>query len=130
MSRIEVTDKDVTFNYGRKKRQLMTLGIDEFIGRFLHHIPQPRAVLVRSYGLYSPNKKSELEKCREILDQEPIEEPEEIRWQDCFADSDKHPELCPICGKRLVMSSVLKPGGLIPRPGEPPLQEPYFKEAA
>jgi hypothetical protein len=101
----KVTEKDVTFNYGRKKRELMTLGIDEFIDRLLRHVPQPKAVLVRCYGLYSPSKKGELEKCRELLGQEPIES-EKIHWQDCFEDSNDHPERCPICGKRLVMTRL------------------------
>jgi hypothetical protein len=127
---VKVTDKDVTFNYGRKRRQLMTLGIDEFIGRLLQHVPQPKAVLVRSYGLYSPNHRGELEKCRKLLGQEPIEEPEKIRWQDCFADGDNHPELCPVCGKRLVTTSVLKPGSMMPQPNSPPLLKPDLQEAA
>jgi hypothetical protein len=127
---IEVTDSNVTFNYGRKRRELMTLPINEFIERFLEHIPQPNAILVRSYGLYSVNKRGELEKCRELLGREPIAEPQKIKWQDCFEDSNNHPELCPICGKRLVMTSILKPTGMIPYPGAPPLLMPYLKEAA
>jgi len=127
---IVVTDNKVTFNYGRKKRELMTLPINEFIHRFLEHIPQPNAILVRSYGLYCQNKKQELQRCRELLGQQPIEEPENIQWQDCFNDSDNHPELCPICGKRLVMTSILKPTGMIPHQSAPPLLMPYLKEAA
>ena len=127
---IKVADNKVTFNIGRKKRELITLPIDEFIDRFLNHIPKPNAVLVRSYGLYSRNKRDELEKCRVILGQEPIEEPENIKWQDCFKDSDNHPERCPICGKRLVMSATHKPTGMIPYRGVPPSLMPGLKEAA
>jgi hypothetical protein len=127
---IEVTDNNVTFNYGRKKRELMTLSINEFIHRFLKHIPQPNTILVRSYGLYSVNKRGELEKCRELPGCDSIAEPQKIKWQDCFEDSNNHPELCPICGKRLVMTSILKPTGMIPYPGAPPLLMPYLKEAA
>jgi len=71
-----------------------------------------------------------LERCRAFLGQEPIEEPENIQWQDCFEDSNDHPELCPICGKRLVMTSILKPTGMISNQGAPPLLRPYLKEAA
>ena len=127
---IEIRTGKVTFNYGRKKRELMTLSINEFIQRLLQHIPLKRAILVRSYGLYSPNKKGDLEKCRKFLGQESIEELEKIEWQDCFEDSKDHPELCPICGKRLVMTSLLKPTGMIPHQGAPPLLMPYLKEAA
>jgi len=127
---IKVSDKKVAFNVGRKKRELMTLAIDEFIDRLLKHIAQPNAVLVRSYGLYSRNKKDELERCRGFLGQEPIEEPENIKWQDCFKNSDNHPERCPICGKRLVTTATIKPTGMIPHPGVPPSLLPHLKEAA
>jgi len=29
-----------------------------------------------------------------------------IKWQDCFSKSQDHPELCPICSKRLVMTQI------------------------
>ena len=125
-----LTDSKVTFNIGRKKRELMTLGIDEFIDRLLKHVPKPNSVLVRSYGLYCQNKKQQLQQCRQLCGQQPIEEPDSLEWQDCFKDSDDHPELCPICGKRLVISSIHKPTGMIPHQGAPPLLMPYLKQAA
>ena len=127
---IKVADNKVTFNIGRKKRELMTLATDEFIDRLLKHVAKPNAVLVRSYGLYCQNKKQELQKCRELCGQQPIEEPQSIQWQDCFNDSDNHPEQCPICGKRLVMTSILKPTAMMPHQSAPPLLMPDFKEAA
>lgn len=127
---IRIADNKVTFNIGRKKRELMTLGIDEFIDRLLKHVPKPNAVLVRSYGLYCQNKKQELQRCRELCGQQPIDEPQNIQWPHCFTDSSDHPELCPVCGKRLVIISSLKPTGMIPHQGAPPLLMPYLKEAA
>jgi len=47
-----------------------------------------------------------------------MEEPEAIQWQDCFKDTSNHPELCPVCGKPLVVTSVLNPTGMIPHSGE------------
>ena len=108
----------------------MTLPIDEFIDRLLKHIPKPNAVLIRYYGLYCQNKKNELERCMVFLGQEPIEEPESIQWQDCFKESDNHPERRPICGKRLVITATHKPTGMIPYPGVPPSLMPYLKKAA
>lgn len=127
---VKVCENKVTFNYGRKKRELMTLTINEFIERFLQHIPQPNAILVRSYGLYANGKGGELATCREILGQEPIEDAVDVKWQDCFAKSENHPELCPICGKRLVVSAIFKPARMIPYSGAPPLIQPHLKEAA
>ena len=126
---VGVRDNKVTFNYGRKKRELMTLPVDEFIGRFLQHIPDSNAILVRYYGLYAPSKKDDLLKCREQLGQGPVEEPAKITWQDCFKDDSKHPELCPVCGKRLVISSIVNPTKMVARSGAPPKRKP-LKEAA
>ncbi len=106
---IGIKDNQVFFHYGRKKREVMSLPIPEFIERFLQHVPLPNAVLVRSYGLYSPVKKEALLQCRLLLGQGPINLPQKIKWQDCFKDSKDHPELCPICGKHLVCSTILSP---------------------
>jgi len=97
---------------------------------FLKHVPKPNAVLVRSYGLYCQNKKDELEKCRAFLGQQPVEEPQTLDWQDCFKDSNDHPELCPICGKRLVMTTIHKPAGMLPHQSAQALLKPHLKEAA
>ena len=55
---VKIQDSEVTFNYGRKKPEFMTLSIDEFIERFLQHVPEPNAILVRSYGLVLPGQKA------------------------------------------------------------------------
>jgi hypothetical protein len=127
---IQVGDNAVIFNYGRKKPKFMTLGISEFIERFLQHIPPPNARWVRAYGLYSPSKTEALDKCRALLGQDPAEKPEKIQWQDGIKDSEDHPELCPICGKRLIRGSDIKPTGMIPYPGAPPLLALYLRQAA
>ena len=127
---VGIADNKVTFNIGRKKPELITLAIDEFIERLLKHVPKPKAVLVCSYGLYCQNKKDELERCRAFLGQQPIEELENLEWQDCFKDSNDHPGLCPICGKRLVMTALVKPTSTVSDPISAPLQLPYVKEAA
>ena len=119
----------VTFNYGRSKPKFMTLPIDEFIERLLQHVPQPNALLVRSWGLYSQRQKENLEECRKMLNQPPVEEPETVLWQDCFKDSNTHPELCPVCGKALIPLKELHPIGMIPHSGRPP-PIPDLKEAA
>jgi hypothetical protein len=81
---VEIGDNAVTFNYGRKKPKFMTLSINEFIERFLQHIPPPNARWVRAYGLYSSSKTDALDKCRALLGQDPVEKPEKIKGQDGF----------------------------------------------
>lgn len=126
---VKIEDGKVTFNYGREKVELMTLPTGEFIGRFLQHIPLPNSILVRSYGIYAPSKRDGLSLCREILGQGPVKEPDFIDWQSSFEESDDHPELCPICGKRLICTAVVPPSSMPQHTGEPPPIEGYKKAA-
>ena len=58
-------------------------------------------------GLYNPVKKVQLEILREGFDQDPIDDPEFLDWQTyCEGREDDHPELCPICGKRLINRAI------------------------
>lgn len=127
---VAIKNGEVTFNYGRKKPLYMTLSISDFIERFLQHIPEPNAILVRAYGLYSPRQKKDLENCRKILGQPPIEDPLELKWQDCFKNSDQNPDICPICGKRLIALQKLHPLPMIHRSGLPPPPILDLREAA
>jgi len=114
-----ISDGKVTFRYrdGDNMTGVMTLSVDDFMKRYFQHVPEPNTKVVRYYGLYAPNKKEELAECRRQLGQEPVKEPDEIGWQDyCGRQGKEHPELCPICGRKLVRLAD------IPRPiySEPP----------
>ena len=107
-----------------KKRDAMTLPVEQFLGRYLLHVPEPRTKVVRYYGLYNPHKEADLEKCTGYLDQEIPQEEEFLDWQSyCEGRGDEHPELCPVCGKRLILLSVIPSCKIIPPPG-------VLKEAA
>lgn len=127
---IKIEDGKVTFNYGREKVELMTLSIGEFIERFLQHIPLPNSILVRSYGIYAHTKKDELQRCREILGQGPLGETEFLDWQSCFEHSEDHPDLCPVCGKRLICTGVLPPDRVGRCSADPPPIEASCVKAA
>ena len=103
-----IKDGKVTFNYGREKVETITLTILEFIVRYLQHVPLPGSIRVRSYGLYHHSHKKELELCRQLFGQLPVEEPEFLDWQTlCEEQGEKHPECCPVCGKRLIVLGVI-----------------------
>ena len=105
---ISCDDKEVTFSYRingeeSNKKGLMSLPINQFIQRYLLHVPVPHSRVVRYYGLYAPAKKAELEKCRELFGQLPVVETEFLTWQEfCEKQGEDHPELCPECGKKLL----------------------------
>jgi hypothetical protein len=126
---VKSEDGKVTFTYGREKVELMTLPTGAFIGRFLQHIPPPNAILVRSYGIYSPSKSDDRSLCREILGQGPVKEPDFLDWQSSFEGSDDHPERCPVCGKRLILTERVPPLRIRHRSGDPPPTEGYRKAA-
>ena len=103
-----IKDGKVTFNYGREKVELITMTILEFIIRYLQHVPLPGSIRVRSYGLYHHSHKEELELCRQLFGQQPVEEPEFLDWQTlCEQQGEKHPERCPVCGKCLIVLGVI-----------------------
>lgn len=72
--------EQVTFGYGdfreadaggRPKAKTMRLPVVEFLGRLLLHVPPPGMKTVRSYGLYSPKRREELEAARAAIDPSP-----------------------------------------------------------
>ncbi len=112
--RIEsVTDKGVTFRQRAAEapgQMRMTLPDGDFIQRYLLHIPEPHTKVVRSYGLYASTAKDELNLCRSLLGQFPVTAIEAPDWQDyCETKGDEHPELCPVCGRRLIRTLEIPP---------------------
>jgi hypothetical protein len=105
---------EVTFLHQQGKgkahrtKDTITLPVDRFLRRYFLHVPERYTRVVRYYGVYAPNKKEELAECRRQLGQEPVKEAEAIEteqmdWQSyCESRGDDHPELCPVCGRRLV----------------------------
>lgn len=124
---IKIENGKVTFSCGRKKKEYMTLSLEEFIKRFLQHIPLPHSILVRSYGLYSPTKKNDLDLCREILGQGPVEDVKKIDWQSLlelhFGDKEAQLWQCPDCGTPLIRKPDLSLRDLPLYAGRPYLEK-------
>ena len=114
----------VTFTYrpraeesaaGGSARARMTLSREDFLQRWLLHVPVSQSRVVRSYGLYHHTSAAALTRCRAQLGQPPVVIPVALHWQTaCAQRGDMHPERCPTCGQRLVCT------GVIPRGGAPP----------
>lgn len=125
--------QQVVFRYTERAKgpggqaQLRTMGLplEQFIGRWLLHVPPVGAVVVRSWGLYAHTQGAALARCREQLGQGPMEAPESRDWQ---ADGDQggegHGECCPVCGQRLVCTA------LVPRAGAPPPAAAIWEQVA
>ena len=110
---LKIEDGKVTFHVGREKKQLLTLTIAEFIHRFIQHIPKPKLVMVRSYGLYASAAKKELRLCHKLLGTRIVDNVEPRNWHDIlestFAqkESQDTPWLCPVCHKRLIVKAKI-----------------------
>ena len=142
---LPASDGSVSFKYynnhdkdeaGRGKPDTMTLPADEFLRRLFLHVPPPRMVTVRSYGLYAPAKSEMLDECRALFGQAPAEKAAKPTWQEVTARcGDRHPECCPVCGRRLVAGGLIEPqrGTVVRLPqhrsGAPPDRMP-LREAA
>ena len=112
----KIEDNKVTFHVGRNKKQLMTLTIEEFLRRYLQHIPKPGSRVIRSYGLYAAASKKQLRHCHKLFGKTLSEATPPIHWQDllesAFSQATKPhdtPWLCPICGKRLITGRRIPP---------------------
>src|ERR1700761_3605356 len=97
----------VTFRYkdyrrdGADRQQVMTLGVDEFIRRFLLHVLPRGFHRIRHYGLLAAStRKASLARARELLavapppDDDGREEPRELR------------PTCPCCGGHMIVVEV------------------------
>jgi len=114
----------VTFTYrtraqesasGGSARSRMTLSREDFLQRWLLHVPVSQSRVVRSYGLYHHTAAAAFTRCRAQLGQLPVVVPVTLDWQTaCAQRGDVHPERGPACGQRLVCT------GVIPRGGAPP----------
>jgi hypothetical protein len=99
----------------RKAQGLLTWPLAEFIRRYLVHVPEPGAKVVRCYGLDAPTKHEALAVARAPLEQGPVAALVILDWQmACSQQGADHPERCPVCGRLLVCS------GMIPRSSGPP----------
>jgi hypothetical protein len=95
------TDEGVTFTYKNRDRSAshpMTLPVDQFLQRYLLHVPAPHTKIVRYYGLYATTATDELALCRSSLGECPPDR-EEIEWQ---PPRTVYPDCCPVCGRPFV----------------------------
>jgi hypothetical protein len=74
-------DQTVTFRYadnqdldaqGRGTRKLLSLSVEDFLQRWLLHVPPPGLQVVRAYGLYAPTKRETVKSpgsCKQVKQQ-------------------------------------------------------------
>ena len=104
----------VTFTYRDRRdgdrRKLLTLPVNQFIGRFLRHVLPSRFMRIRHYGFMSNrNRKSNIATIRKLIGAKPPSqaqaEPSPIeRWlAEVVAVASTS---CPCCGDRLIESEV------------------------
>jgi hypothetical protein len=112
-------------NGGQPHRRTMRLPLEQFLGRWLLHVPPARAVRVRCWGLYAHTQGEELARCQQHLGQGPVQTPEPLDGvREGERGDEAHPDCCPVCGQRLVCTA------LIPRAGVPPPAETGWKQVA
>jgi len=103
----------------------MRLPLEQFIGRWLLHVPPRGAVRVRCWGLYAHTQGEELAVCRQHVGQGPVDAPAPRDGRhESEAGEEAPSERCPVCGQRLVCTA------LIPRAGVPPPAETGWEHVA
>jgi Putative transposase len=119
---VSLGPEGVTFRYrvngegaASPRRGLMTLSLEDFLRRYLLHVPVPGSRVVRAYGLYAPTKGDDLAVCRAPLGSVSVATPVELAGSaDGSVPSALEPERCPVCGRRLLRCGVILPTGRPP----------------
>ena len=103
-----------------KRKGVMNLPIDQFIGRLLEHVPPCRFQAIRGYGLYCGNQHSRITQARASLGiAEAVEESgKPLSWQQwCEQAGLTSVRCCPLCGAVLVSHSPFQAGRAPPLEG-------------
>ena len=97
---------------GADESVLLDLTPEAFLGRYLAHLPQPGAQIVRGYGLYGQRAGARLDRARAALGQPPAIEPAPLAVEDFLARFDRTPAAatCALCGARLRLVPLLAHG--------------------
>jgi hypothetical protein len=108
----------------RERTEIESLLPEEFLRRFLQHVPPPGYQTVRHYGLYTSARRDAREQARQRLSEAgrtlPFAELEMVPSSDAQPETDawRQAHSCPVCGTPLVVSALLpssETGQIIPR---------------
>jgi hypothetical protein len=104
---------------------MMSLPLDQCVGRWRLHVPPVGAVLVRYWGLYAHNQGEERAWCREQVGQGLMAGPEGVaRPHEGTGWAAVPLEGCPVCRQPLVCRALL------PHVGVPPPAETGWEQVA
>lgn len=93
----------------------MRLTPEQFIERYLMHVPQHRRRMLRCAGLYAGGAKARLDQAREQLGQPPVKPPEPIEWTAFVLKHAPEALRCPRCASPLRRAEFLAPVRAPPR---------------
>jgi len=103
----------------RERTEVETLSVDDFLQRYLQHVPPPHYQTVRHYGLYTSAKQDAYEHCCEALSARQFDTLSPASDTDApDTDAWREQHTCPVCGTPLMVSTVLPSsvtGRILPR---------------
>jgi predicted nucleic acid-binding Zn ribbon protein len=92
----------------------ISFSIEQFLQRFLQHVPDKGSQVVRGFGLYANGQTQRLNVARVVHEQAPAEKPDFLNWQHWLQQlTDVDHRHCPHCQKPLLMK-------VMPRQQSPP----------
>lgn len=126
----------VTFRYyahkdnpegGKKNATDLTLSIDEFITRYLAHVPPKGKSMFRAYGAYHSSKRNQLNALREQFDQPAVKSGEFLSWETYYerVKGEAPPNCCSQCGAQLQKPFKVDARSLMSTWKPPPVKPEY-----
>jgi hypothetical protein len=89
------------------KSQSLELSVEELMTRVLEHVPETGQHVVRSYGLFAPARREELDVLRAHLGELPPEAEDEVLAPLMDAlDWEPPARICPVCGATLISTPL------------------------
>ncbi len=107
---------------GRRERdQIETLPADEFLQRYLQHVPLSGYQVVRHYGLYTSAQKKAYEQCVDLLSDRIPPESTDNTKDEAIQDNESWilDHTCNVCGKPLIVTAYIPSsltGHIVKRP--------------
>ena len=125
---LNISDTGITFrwrDYRDNKEKVMTLQGAEFIRRFCQHILPKRFVRIRHYGLLATSKRPLLRQVQQAFGMVIPLVKEKKNWkQICCEHLNFNPDVCPRCGKGMMLTIEMI------LPGRPPPDKLTVKQIA
>jgi len=130
----ETADGHILLRYsahadGKKERRQLRLTPEQFVGRYLIHVPPKGKMVVRGYGPYAPTERDTLNTLRQQFNQAPVTDEPNVNWETAYERKGGKPlPPCPTCQQPRRLGHPVAPKRRWWAVADPPTESPPIVE--